>query len=150
MAERRAQAGSVTAWFAGQVNVPVGPPQSRVAITNRSDEPVYNVVVFLVFVQGAAPDTGEAAMATFEDHVWDYVRVLSVLPPGAWEILTVGDWGGMQRFPGAETGFTDKSGTHWIRRANGSLEEIATDAVSYYGLNYPLLYSEPQMPGSAP
>lgn len=149
-AERRAQAGSVAAWFAGLVTVSTGEArQSRVALANRSDEPVYNVVAFLVFVQGAAPHTGEAIMATFPDHVLDYLRVLSVLPPGAWEILTVGDWGGMYRFPGAEIGFTDKSGTHWIRRATGSLEEIPTDAVSHYGLGRPLDYSEPQMLGSA-
>jgi hypothetical protein len=39
--------------------------------------------------------------------------------------------------PGIELAFTDASGTHWIRRANGALEETPEEAVAHYNLPTP-------------
>ena len=82
-AEHRAHAGLVSAWVADLTGDSY---QTRLALANRSDEPVYNVVVFLVFIQGAAHRTGEEAMANFEGAPGSK-QALAVLPPGAWEVL---------------------------------------------------------------
>jgi len=109
---------------------------------NGSKEPVYNVVIFLVFIQGAAPATGEETMATLEEHSGGLRQTFATVPPGQWECEVDGDWGGMHRFPGVEVAFTDRSGVHWVRRSSGSVEEISRDAVTYYGLFRPVSFGE--------
>jgi hypothetical protein len=49
----------------------------------------------------------------------------------------------MMRQPGAEVGFTDRAGRHWIRRATGALESIPTNAVDYYGISRPITLETP-------
>jgi hypothetical protein len=118
--------------------------KGRLFILNRSEEPVYQMLVTLVHVQGAAPRKGE----DFRDpeDARNYRAMLSVLPPGEWSVEIEGAWGILSGRPGVEIGFTDSAGTHWVRRASGQLEELPQSAFDYFGLHRPL---DLRMPDSA-
>ena len=145
-AKRREQAGLIAAWHAGvewheasDASEERPPPSSVLALSNRSDEPVYEVVASLVVRPGGITPfpTGEELMRNSIGVVAGSVRYLALLPPGLWKVAVDAGWGGMHRSPGAEIGFTDRAGVHWIRRANGTLEEIRTKAPEHYGLPQP-------------
>ena len=125
---RREQAKRISGWPAKDYK---GSEQTFMVLLNRSDEPVYEVIVALVVVQGAGSYHGE-------DHVLrDERRILSVLPPGRWKVGIRSGWHGGSRFPGAEVAFTDRAGVHWIRRATGKLEEIQEPAIDHFKLHRP-------------
>jgi hypothetical protein len=114
-------------------------------LLNRSDEPVYEVVVTMVFVQGAGWNLGE-------DYTGSGLRrVLAVLPPGRWRVEVESGWAGMSRRPGVEVAFSDRSGVCWIRRSNGMLEEIDQLPIDHYGLPRPqgLEIPEPDEPSAS-
>jgi len=113
--------------------------KSYARITNASKEPVYEIVVFLVYIQGAAPKTGEDWMR-LEDTGYTTSSTFGVLLPGDWLGEVPRPEGGMNIQPGIEIAFTDHNNKHWIRRANGLLEEIPKSAIDYYNLARPLGY----------
>jgi len=133
---RRSQARLVAAWYA-EVGTP-GRTENLLVLSNRSDEPVYQVVASLVLVQGAGAHTAEALVRLGGSLVGDYVRLVAVLPPGLWAVTVAGGWGGMHRAPGAEIAFTDRGGLHWVRRGLGSLDELTADAPTHYELPRPM------------
>ncbi|MDT7728436.1 MAG: hypothetical protein QOI21_5012 [Actinomycetota bacterium] len=134
--DRRQHAQHVSAWIGGVIEDPVYEDRDTpITILNRSDEPVYNVVVNMVYIQGAAPQTGEELIGRDELH--DHVNLIPVLPPGEWAIEGPGGWCGMNRAPGAEIAFTDRAGVHWVRRALGELTELDKPAPTYYKISLP-------------
>jgi len=133
-AERRAQAEKVSVW-----QEPSADPQP-VALLNRSDEPVYDAVATFVFVDGSGPARGEEIAP--ERAGWR-VRV-GVIPPGRWRVRVDGGWNGMYSRLGVEVAFTDCSGGHWVRRADGRLEQIPRGAFDYFELSRPLDRTPPE------
>lgn len=134
--DRRSQAVLVSGWPEKEKY----PNDRHIVVTillNNSQEPVHEVVVSLVLIQGAGPRKGEQL-----DSSW-YRPVLSILPPGKWTIEVDGRGHGMQIRYGIEVAFTDRSGHHWIRRADGTLQEIAKSAVDHYGLDRPQSFFVP-------
>jgi hypothetical protein len=103
------------------------------ALINSSPEPVYEVVVGMVMVQGG----GALHLEEMRDGQAPYRRTLLVLPPGNWHVNVPGGWAGMSARPGVEIAFTDRSGGHWIRRSNGVLDEINAPAIEYLKLGRP-------------
>ena len=152
----RNRAEKVAAWYAGEGDDLSGEPQTVLSIVNGSSAPIYEVVCTLVFVQGAAPHTGEewvsnaAARAAYgaanDDDALDdlqqlpFGRVFVAVGPGHWKTTVDGGWGANSARPGAEIGFTDARGGHWIRRANGQLEGLKMSAIDHYGLDRPIDY----------
>lgn len=128
---REQQAVRVSAWV-GDVG-----STAEAHLLNASDEPVYQVVVWLVFIQGAAPRRGE-------DVATHFPGTLSVLPPGRWTTELRWPGGGMSLWPGIEVGFTDARGIHWIRRALGSVEETSETATEHYRLDGPFNWTMPE------
>jgi hypothetical protein len=124
--QRRQQAERVSGW-PGRESLPTTP----LILLNRSDEPVYEVVANLVMVQGAGPRRGE------DNPAGRFRKVMGILPPGTWRVDVAGGWAGMSKRPGVEVAFTDRSGIHWIRRADGALEEIRKPAIDHYSLGRP-------------
>lgn len=134
--ERRSQATLVSGWPEGE-KVTNNAYITATVLLNNSDEPVYEVVVSLVLVQGAGPRRGEDLDSTH------HRPVLSILPPGKWVVEVSGKGFGMGLRPGIEIAFTDRRGHHWIRRTDGTLQEITKNAVDYYALGRPQSYSVP-------
>lgn len=128
--ERRSQAALVSGWPEGE-RVTKDAYIIHTVLLNNSEEPVYQVVVSLVLVQGAGPKTGEDLDSSHDRPV------LSILPPGKWITEVHGKGFGMQKRPGIELAFTDRAGHHWLRRADGTLLEITKNAVDYYDLGRP-------------
>ena len=109
-------------------------------LANGSPEPVYNVVCTIVNVQGAAPRTGEewrrVAKQSEPDHLRTPITTATILPPGRWQVWIAG-YGWHQRLSGrvsAEVAFTDRAGSHWVRRANGDLEELTEPPFKHFAL----------------
>ena len=125
--QRRAQAEKVSVW-----QEPSADPQP-VALLNRSDEPVYDALATFVFVDGSGAARGEEIAP--ERAGWR-VRV-GVIPPGRWRVHVDGGWNGMYSRLGVEVAFTDCAGGHWVRRADGRLEQIPRGAFDYFELSRP-------------
>ncbi|HUY08769.1 MAG TPA: hypothetical protein VMW80_04870 [Candidatus Dormibacteraeota bacterium] len=62
------------------------------------------------------------------------VTTVSILPPGKWRVWSPGTgWSAiLAGRSGGELSFTDRAGTHWIRRALGSLEELPKPPFEYF------------------
>jgi hypothetical protein len=135
----RAQAERVSAWPG-----PSADPQP-VALLNHSDEPVYEAVATFVFIDGSGPTRGEEVTPELAAR-----RVeVGVIPPGRWRVCVDGEWNGMYARLGLEVAFTDRAGAHWVRRADGRLEQIPRGAFDYFALSRPLDLTPPE-PYDAP
>ena len=138
-AECRAQAERVSAWPG-----PSADPQP-VALLNHSDEPVYEAVATFVFIDGSGPTRGEEVTPELAAR---RIRV-GVIPPGRWRVCVDGEWNGMYARLGLEVAFTDRAGAHWVRRADGRLEQLPQGAFDYFALSRPLELTPPE-PYDAP
>ena len=112
----------------------------RIALLNGSLEPVYVAVVWLIFIQGAAPRTGREATAVGMPSY----SLLSVIPPGRHYTNVQGGWGALTARPGIELAFTDRAGVHWLRSADGSLTELDRPPVDHYGMQGPHDWQVPE------
>lgn len=67
--------------------------------------------------QGAAPHTGEdwVKLTSGGAPQLPHGRVFAAVGPGRWRTVVDGGWGAAGARPGAEIGFTDARGGHWIR-----------------------------------
>jgi len=120
-------------------------------LANNSPEPVYSVVVGLVFVQGAGPRTLEdmIEMNRKGHQRRGPVTTVSVLPGGLYRVWVRGT--GWHRIlsgrAGVEIAFTDRAGSHWIRRATGQLSELASPPLEYFrewGFDAPHGFQSPE------
>jgi hypothetical protein len=128
------QARRISAWVGEDLDE--DGEQTEAVLLNASSEPVFEVVAWLVMLQGAGPTRGE------DDDSEDVSRysAVGVLPPGRYITPLPGPqlWAGMHRRPGVELAFTDARGGHWIRRGDGQLEKIKADPPEHYRLGRPV------------
>jgi hypothetical protein len=126
-----------------ELHRPVSEPSDRTPIylVNGSAEPVYEPVIGLVAIQGAAPRTMEdwlEARRRQSEPDQEYrpvpITTASVLPPGKSMVWIEGTgWSAhLSGRSSAEVAFTDRAGSHWIRRANGQLEELPCEPLKYF------------------
>lgn len=132
--DRRAQAERVAVWPGRNAD-----PQP-VALLNGSDEPVYEAVATFVFIDGSGPMRGEDASPELAAR---RIRV-GVIPPGRWQVCINGGWNGMYSRLGVEVAFTDGAGAHWVRRADGRLEQLPRRAFDYFEQSHPLDLTPPE------
>ncbi len=123
--QQREQAERISSWVAA-VKMPL-----PVKLSNQSGDPVYDVIVSVVLVQGAGPQDGKH---TFMQQQY------KVLPPGTFLVSFDNYPGGaMHTKPGTEIAFTDKAGLHWLKDKNGKLHSLKSKSPSeYYGLGQPI------------
>lgn len=138
-AERRvSQAQQVSGWLGADEAAPgTAEVRTPLHLINGSDEPVYGLVVSIVFIQGAAPRCIEDMLElVLKADSWESrpFTTVAVLPPGRWRVWL--DGGGhtniMSGRGSVEIAFTDRAGLSWIRRAMGPIEEIATAPTDYF------------------
>jgi hypothetical protein len=142
---RREQARVVSAWIGKTRDDPDrngGMRQISLELINGSPEPIYGLVAGTVFIQGGTgPKSLEAWFeikknTEIQEHrqLSPPTVILSILPPGRWRtwVQDTGEvLGGGRR--GAELAFTDRAGAHWVRRAKGDLEELASTPFDHLG-----------------
>lgn len=131
---RRGQAQTIAAWYAAE---------NQLMVANSSTLPIYEVVVSMVFVQGAAPRTIEEWVANSEGAPPQFGAMFTALGPGKWSVPISGGWGAMMVRPSCEIGFTDAAGRHWIRRGTGELVAINKAPIDYYGFWRPVDFQAP-------
>ena len=138
---KRHQPSRISAWYEGDRNRTDQPEDNRfvwqfVVLRNESESPVYDVIVTCVGISGAGPSfKGEDNRPAYPNRV-----CAGMLPPGAWCIWLPTEGHGMGVRTAPETAFTDASGTSWVRRGNGRLEEIPMEPTSFYRLPLPLTW----------
>jgi hypothetical protein len=110
--------------------------RTAIYLVNGSDEPVYTLVVSLVFIQGAGPRTTEDLLRYRQSTGAQQVPIttVSMLPGGTSRVWLDGThWSGiLSGRIGAELAFTDRAGSHWVRRATGKLEELPYEPLEYF------------------
>jgi hypothetical protein len=131
-----AQARLVSALLGPQEVHPDRPSGGRTAIQliNGSDEPVYGLVLCVVYIQGAAPQSLEDMLAMHErdETWWPPITTVSILPSNVWRVwIDRANFGILSGRLGIDVAFTDRAGAHWIRRATGGLEELAQEPLEY-------------------
>lgn len=116
----------------------------RVLLSNSSAEPVYELVAYLVWVQGAAPHTGEELQIHPYADMREIRAIVQVLPPGNFQLALVGPSNQpMQGQLGLEISFTDAAGHSWVRRVpSGDLQELNAHPVDHYLIGRPLQYNQ--------
>jgi hypothetical protein len=136
---RRRQAVRISSWIASSDDMAqVGwqdsssLPRYGAVLLNNSEEPVYEVAASLVSIQGAGPSASKG------DGRLEYRAYLSVVPPGR----HLADLGTCDSWPSGRAGvdllFTDATGVHWLRRANGALDEVDAPSAEYYSMPRPV------------
>lgn len=120
------------------------PYTHRVLLSNTSAEPVYELVAYLVWVQGAAPRTGEQLQMEPHTPIRGIRAIVQVLPPGNYQLILEGPSNQpMQGQLGLEIAFTDAAGRSWIRRVpSGELNELTVGPVKHYNIGRPLQYHQ--------
>jgi hypothetical protein len=141
--ERHLEQARLVAAYMGEEEKPEEEARSPAAdegrtafyLANNSPEPVYSVVVGMVFAQGAGPRTLEE-MIDLNQKQYSRpgpVTTVSILPGGLYRVWIAGT--GWHRILGGRAGvdlaFTDRTGAHWIRRATGQLDELAKPPLEY-------------------
>ena len=133
-----AQARLIAAVVGPTDHGPNTPPLGNTAIdlVNGSDEPVYRLVAGLVFIQGTAHRTMEEMLQWSQQEsalpLPVAITTVSILPSGTYRVWVPSIGNVMGGRFGAEAAFTDRAGSHWIRRATGKLEELPSEPLEYF------------------
>lgn len=136
------QARLIAAYLGDELRQPEGEAEgfdqgrTEVFLVNNSPEPVYELAVGIVFVQGAAPHSLEGMLKLNRDQYQGRrgpVTTVSILPGGLYRVWIAGTgWGSiMAGRIGVEVAFSDAAGAHWIRRVTGELNELAAPPLEY-------------------
>lgn len=100
--EHRSQAIEISAWPGGADLQPVGPVQlpngTLIMVANHSHQPIYEVVVTLVSVQGAGPQAGGDWVAEAEPGSGRLPlgAAFVAVGPGNWTVTVSDSWHGCQ------------------------------------------------------
>ena len=142
-AERHVEQARLLAAYLGEEERPEARPETpaqdegrtEVLLVNNSAEPVYAVVVGIVFVQGAGPHSLQDMLKLNHEQYQRRgpVTTVSILPGGLYRVWIAGTgWGRiLSGRAGIEIAFSDAAGAHWVRRATGHLDELAVSPLEY-------------------
>lgn len=140
--ERRSQAEKVAAWIEdGRVKAISSPCRNAVyrdtLIINESCLPIYDVVITVVGRYGAGPNPRS------EDNAgnYEYRALFLNVPNGLWGQKAPTGGEGMHTKVAVEIAFSDAKGNHWVRRGNGTLEELPCSPLEHYHIPMPCEWS---------
>ncbi len=123
--EAREQAEKIAAWIARDREAGMD-----AVLANRSEQPVYQVILWRVAAYGAGAHSGRE----LDERSGEY-RTFATLPPGEYETLFEPGFHGMGLKPGVEIAFRDQAGITWVRFADGRLKRSRVSPIEFYGLN---------------
>lgn len=130
--------------------------RTPIYVQNSSAEPIYEVVVGIVFIQGAAPRTLEGILNLRQQRRQQTAELAAkgvdvstegtafqgspvttsgIVPPGTWRVWIRGKgWTSiLAGRGGVDVAFVDRAGVSWVRRAMGPLEELPKRPLEYFG-----------------
>ena len=116
--EEQLQAERISAWYGGPSSDSKDHLTRKVHLNNRSEEPVYNLLIFWVYIQGAAYRTSEELMRNLREFrdsggIVSLARpVISILAPGKYSTTILADTGFHNATLSIEIAFTDAGGRH--------------------------------------
>lgn len=128
--KREEQATCIAAWVLTGQKMEQN-AEDIIRISNQSFSPVYLCVATFVINERDGRHCTRG-----------YRRIVTVLPPGEWQLVAPEGWCGMGARPGVEIAFTDARGVHWIRNAVGQLRESRINAIKHYGIDLPYLSNQ--------
>jgi hypothetical protein len=135
--DHRQQAELVTAWLIpceekqnDQCKVFIG-----LLVKNASNQLVYDVIAQAVAVQGSFRHT---AVGEDDQRNREYGVMIGNVPPGEYTTRINYGGGGMHKRFWVEFAFQDAAGNYWLRRGNGTLEQIHKHPVDLYNLSRPI------------
>lgn len=135
------QANAVSTWMTGtHVDDPTlcdRKPMEEVILCNRSDQPVYDVVLSTGVQESNSP---------FRQHINSKVTdlaaiactVVGVLPPGVFRSVVIAPSLGMSKRFQSIISFRDTAGNAWIRDANGKLHSLSNNTSTFEAMGCPL------------
>jgi hypothetical protein len=135
-ASEKDQAENISAWADAEKG---GGKYAILAILNKSNEPIYHVIVSIVAFQGAGPRDARE----LDPHT-PFRAFISSVPPGRTLVKVDGGYRGMSFHPGVEIAFVDKANRSWIRKGHGELVSIENNPTSYYNLTGPFSWQLPK------
>ena len=144
---RLISAGFIPGYDGSLSEGPNGQTITQIGLYNDSLTPVYHVIVSLVLVQGAGPQTGLQLSKAYVGANDPYQVDLLELPPGHYKAVVSGGWAGMMAAPGVELAYKDANGRNWVRYASGRIIQIHQAPEAYYGLDEPVGWEAPQKAG---
>jgi hypothetical protein len=121
---RRSQAEKISAWINRDNEFSMD-----AILNNRSDQPVYQVVVWRVALYGA----GARSARELDESSGEY-RTFATLPPGGYTTFFGPGFHGGGLKPGVEIAFRDQAGSTWVRSGDGLLRRSHLSPVDFYGL----------------
>jgi hypothetical protein len=129
----RAQAEKISAWINADHEFSM-----NAALANRSNQPVYQVVIWRVAAYGAGARSGRE----LDESSGEY-RTFATLPPGRYTTFFGPGFHGMGLKPGVEIAFRDQAGITWVRSADGLLRRSDSSPADFYGLAEPQAWDIP-------
>jgi hypothetical protein len=137
--EERHQAERVTAWME-PIDNPTAEEQQNdlqvLCIRNASDLLIYDLIAEVVGVQGSFRKT--AVGDNGDNNVRLGARVGTVRPGETRARISTDSGRGMYKRFAIEIAFIDAAGRRWLRRADGSLEQVDKHPIDLYDLPRPL------------
>lgn len=121
---RRSQAERISAWINRDNEFSMD-----AILANRSDQPVYQVVLWRVALYGAGARSGRE----LDESSGEY-RTFATLPPGRHTTFFGPGFHGGGLRPGVEIAFRDQAGITWVRSADGLLHKSSLSPIDLYGL----------------
>ncbi len=132
--EKVEQAELVSAWIAEEIisaDSEDGVAKYWIAISNLSQQPIYQVVVAI------APLSSEGDDLMYRNV--SRTAIITIVPPGkGYACIHLEKYKRL----GVELAFKDVKGIYWIRKVNGEITEISVPAYEYYGLSLPIGWDE--------
>lgn len=127
---KESQAELITAWIDQEDDDGYG----WVAIVNKSNIPVYKVILSVVNIQND-PSSGKDTP--------NFLRAyLDLVPPGKY-YTRIQVHHGMSFISGLEIAFIDSFGQFWVRNGNSQLSKINMPPNEYYNIGLPLSWVHP-------
>lgn len=136
----RKQAENISAWISiderlyGKFEFKM--QREIIVLSNRSNLPIYNVVVSIV--------DGRHGDADGKKTPTEFQRYIHTLPPGNGFVFSPQGYQGMGFVGAVEIGFEDSGNRSWVRHGNGGLEEIYEGIFKHYDVTLPPSYDTVQ------
>lgn len=134
ISDERSQAQKIAVWISYD-----GGDAAGCTLINSSSNPVYDIVITPVLIQGVGPHSGTEMR---KENPNGPEAILYIMPPGKYTVSLMNPLEyAMGLHYGVEYSFRDSNGVSWLVKSDGSLHKIP-DSLKYYKIYEPISYSD--------